>query len=119
MLMATPAVAQDMDADGDELRGQTVDVVFADGTRNSIFFGSTGVATISNTTGQTATANWFVRGDELCLQSSLATECYDYDNRFVAGRAYSLASDCQTAVWTARAVNPPRQMVAPTTGERG
>ena len=120
-LISAPAAAQMMT--GEELRGQTVVVDFADGTRNTVFFGSTGAATISNpTTGQTLNGNWYTQGSNLCLAAGGATECWAYTNRFAAGRAVTLASDCgQNAVWTARAVNAPRQEVAPAqqTGERG
>ena len=116
--MATPAMADDHS--GEEIRGQTVDVTFADGSRNSIFFGSTGVATITNTAGQSARANWAVQGDRLCLRAGSATECFAYSAPFQAGRAMPMSSNCNTgSVWTARAVNPPRQEVAPVLGERG
>lgn len=115
---AAPAVADDHS--GDEIRGQTVDVMFADGTRNSIFFGSTGVATITNPTGQSSRANWSVQGDQLCLRAGSATECFAYTAPFQAGRAMPMTSNCNPgSVWTARAVNPRRQEIAPVLGERG
>lgn len=118
LALAAPAHAQALS--GEELRGQTVDITFADGARNSVFFGSTGMATVSNTTGQSATANWFVQGNELCLRAGAANECWNYSNRFAAGEAIELTSTCdQSAVWTPRGVNAPRQMVAPEAGERG
>jgi len=116
--VATPAFANDHN--GDELRGQSVDILFADGTRNTVFFGSTGTATITNTTGQASRANWFVDGDKLCLSAGMAKECYNYTDKFVAGQTVSMTSNCNTgARWTARAVNAPRQEVAPELGERG
>lgn len=116
--IATPAFAGDHS--GNELRGQTVDIQFADGTRNAIFFGSTGTATIANATGQTATANWFVEGDKLCLSSGSATECFAYTAPFAARTPVSMTSDCNAgSLWTARAVNAPVQEVAPDLGERG
>lgn len=118
LALSAPAHAQALS--GEELRGQMVDITFADGTRNSVFFGSTGMATVSNSTGQSANANWFVQGSQLCLRASAATECWNYANRFAAGQGVSLTSTCdQTAVWTPRNVNAPRQMVAPEAGERG
>lgn len=120
-MMSASAAAQTMN--GDEIRGQTVEVRFADGTQNNIFFGSTGAATITNpTTGQTLNGNWYTSGNDLCLAAGGATECWDYNARFAAGRTVTLASDCnQSAMWTARAVNAPRQEVAPVQerGERG
>jgi len=118
LALAAPAQAQALS--GEELRGQTVDITFADGTRNSVFFGSTGMATVSNNTGQSANANWFVQGDQLCMRAGSANECWNYSNRFAAGQAVRLTSTCdQNAVWTPRNVNAPRQMVAPQAGERG
>lgn len=115
---ASPAMADDHI--GEELRGQTVDMVFADGARNSVFFGSTGVATISNATGQSANANWFMQGNQICLRASSATECWNYSGRFAAGQSVSMMSSCNAAsTWTARNVNPPRQRVLPSMGERG
>ena len=117
-VFAVPAAAQVWN--GDELRGQTVDISFADGTRNSVFFGSTGMARIANSTGQTMDAAWFVQQGQLCLRTSAATECWATQNRFVAGRGVQLTSTCdKTSTWTARAVNPMREAVAPVTGERG
>ena len=116
--LATPAFADNHF--GNELRGQTVDIQFADGTRNAVFFGSTGQATIANATGQTSTANWFVEGDKLCLSSGSATECYGYSAPFSARTPTTMTSDCNAgSVWTARAVNAPVQEVAPDLGERG
>jgi len=115
---ATPAMADNHS--GEELRGQTVDMIFADGTRNSVFFGSTGVATISNATGQSANANWFMQGNQICLRASSATECWNYSGRFAAGQSVSMKSSCNAAsTWTARNVNPPRERVLPSMGERG
>lgn len=115
---AAPALADDHA--GDELRGQTVDMIFADGTRNSVFFGATGVATIANATGQSAKANWFMQGDQICLRAAATTECWNYSGPFVAGQTVSMTSSCDTtSSWTARNVNPPRERVAPIMGERG
>ena len=120
MATAIAAPAHADDHAGEELRGQTVDMVFADGTRNSVFFGSTGVATISNSTGQSANANWFMQGNKLCMRASSATECWNYSGRFSAGQAVRMTSSCNgTSTWTARGVNPAREVVAPIMGERG
>jgi hypothetical protein len=118
------AYAQTGPLDGSELRGHTVDVVFADGTSNSVFFAPNGQAQI-NGAGANATGSWSVRGNQLCLQSGNMQECWNYSQRFVAGRPLSLASSCnETSRWTARSVNPPppapQQEVAPVQrGERG
>ncbi len=116
MGISAPAQA----ANGDELRGQTVDVRFADGTTNSVFFGSTGMARITNGAGQSANANWFVRGDQLCLRAGANTECWGYANTFAARAPVSMTSSCGApSVWTPRNVNAPRQQAAPILGERG
>ena len=120
--VSVPAAAQSMSQPltGEELRGQTVDVRFADGTTNAVMFGATGNAQIRNAAGDVANGTWAVRDNSLCLMVSGATECWAYNNRFAAGQSVQLASSCDaTSVWTARAVNPPRQEVMPVTGERG
>ena len=120
-LAAAPAQAQTAGLTGDELYGQTVDVMFSDGTRNAVSFGSNGVAQIAGSDGSSANANWFVNGGKLCLQNGTTGECWDYNQRFEAGRTYTLASSCdETSQWVARGVNPIRQQVAPVMqGERG
>jgi hypothetical protein len=111
--------------DGSELRGHTVDVVFDDGSRNSVYFAPNGQAQITGA-GVRADANWAVRGNQLCLNNGSMQECWNYSRRFVAGETLSLASSCDEASrWTARSVNPPPapapvQKVAPVQrGERG
>ena len=102
---------------GDELQGHTVDVVFADGTQNSIYFGSNGQALVSGPQGSTMTANWYVQDDQLCLQSGGTQECWGYAAPFAAGQTMTLESGCDaTSQWTARSVNAPAPMM---TGERG
>lgn len=113
------AYADDHMMTGDELQGQTVDIVFADGTTNSIFFGSNGQALVSGPGGSTMNASWFVQQDELCLQASGSRECWGYSSEFAAGTPMSMSSSCDaTSQWTARAVNAP--VAAPMMmGERG
>jgi len=106
---------------GEELHGQIVDVRFADGTTNSVFFGADGRAQINGADGQAVAANWFLGNDQICLQTASMGECWGYAQRFEAGQSYSLSSTCNEASqWTPRAVNPVRQEVAPAIlGERG
>jgi hypothetical protein len=106
LVSATGAHAQMQS--GAELIGQTVDIVFADGTRNSIIFGSGGQARINGTNGASTAATWAVNGADLCLMASGQQECFAYTNRFVAGQAMSMASSCGAASqWMARSVNAP------------
>lgn len=117
MAATSPALAQT----GDELIGQTVDVVFSDGTANSVYFDQNGGAVINGGGGQIVNARWLVNGDKLCLQTAASNECWAYSSRFEAGRTQLLNSSCnETSNWTARSVNPIRQEVAPVLqGERG
>ena len=117
-IIAAAASAQGLT--GEELRGHTVDVVFADGSRNAVYFGSNGQATITAPTGERATGNWYVRNNQLCLGASGATECWGYANRFAAGQTINLTSTCDTASqWTARSVNPEQEVMPEMRGERG
>lgn len=116
------ASAQSMMQTGDELRGQTVDVAFADGTRNSVYFGPNGTARITTPDGYAVNGTWAVRNNQLCLMAGGEDECWTYDRRFAANTPMTMSSTCnETSRWTARAVNP-MQMPAPVVspqGERG
>ena len=103
---------------GAELIGHTVDVAYADGTRNSVYFGPNGQARINGTNGATAAASWFTEGSNLCLQTAAAKECWGYGSRFAAGRTMAMTSSCDgISQWTARTVNapppPPRPVARP------
>ena len=101
-------VAHAQSQTGAELIGQTVDIAFADGTRNSIVFGSGGQARINGTNGASSAATWGVEGPSLCLTAGGAKECFAYANRFAAGQTATLASSCGApSQWTARSVNAP------------
>jgi hypothetical protein len=103
---------------GDEIRGQMVDVRFSDGTVNTIYFGPDGMATISSDAVGTVQANWVIEGQQLCLISGEARECWTYAGEFQAMTPVSLSSSCNEAsVWTARAVNVPAPVRR--AGERG
>lgn len=119
MMAANPAQAADQT--GEELTGRMVDVQFADGTKNTVNFGTGGVATITSADGSLSNARWFVNDQQLCLQMGTVGECWGYTERFEAGRAVSLSSSCDmTSQWTARSVNPIRQVAPPVEqGERG
>lgn len=107
---------------GDELRGHTVDVLFADGNRNAVYFGADGSASITSPAGLRSNARWSANAGQLCLNVSGTSECWDYTRRFSAGQTVSLNSSCdETSQWTARSVNPAVQQTAPAIirGERG
>ncbi len=113
--LGATAQAQTM-PNGEEIMGQTVDVVFADGNQHAIYFGRGGNATISNQSGQRVNGSWNVQGDKLCLIAAGGTECWTYARRFVGGQTVVLTSSCQsTSQWTARNVNIKVQP----SGERG
>ncbi len=113
--------AQAADQTGEELIGRIVDVQFADGSRNTLTFGSGGDARITSADGSLSSAKWFVNNNQLCLQSGSVGECWGYAERFEAGRAFSLSSSCnETSQWTARSVNPIQEVAPPVEqGERG
>ena len=91
---------------GAEIYGQTVQVRFADGTTNNVMFMQNDTATIRSMDGMSMPATWAVRGGDLCLMAGGAEECWDYNNRFVAGQAMPMMSSCGAASqWTALGVN--------------
>ncbi len=117
LLAISPAQAQEQT--GQELIGRTVDVQFANGARNSVAFGSGGQARITAADGTLSNANWFVRGNQLCMQMGSMSECWGYTQRFEAGRAFTMSSTCnETSQWIARSVNP-APVVAPPAVEQG
>lgn len=117
LLAISPAQAQDQT--GQELIGRTVDVQFANGARNIVAFGSGGQARITAADGTLSNANWFVRGNQLCMQMGAMGECWGYNQRFEAGRALTMSSTCnETSQWIARSVNP-APVVAPPAAEQG
>ncbi len=114
--LASTAQAQSM-PNGDELYGQTVDVVFPDGNRNAIFFDRSGRAIITSQSGQRVDGSWNVTDNRICLVANGGRECWNYARRFVAGQTVVLTSTCQSnSQWTARNVNI--RVVDPV-GERG
>ena len=98
---AGAASAQTM-APGAELRGQTVNIAYADGTTNSVMFGEDGTARIRANDGATANARWFVQGSEICLQASTDRECWPYARQFAANETLTLRSDCDVFVQLGR-----------------
>jgi hypothetical protein len=115
-IAAAPANAQGML--GDEIRGQIIDVKFADGTVNAIYFGPDGTATISSASIGTVPATWAVEGEQLCLSYMQARECWAYASEFQALTPVTMSSSCNaTSEWIARAVNSPAEVRR--AGERG
>lgn len=104
-------------ADGSELRGASARVELAGGVVNNVNFHPDGSATIVGQSGQTVNANWMVQGQQLCLQTAGARECWPYQAAFQSGQMLSLTSDCgSTSQWTATSIQQPTQSRA---GERG
>ncbi len=105
-------------ADGSELRGATARVELAGGVVNNVNFHPDGTATIVGRSGNSVNANWYVQGQQLCLQTSSARECWAYQGPFRNGQSLSLTSDCgSSSRWTASSVQEP---AAPSrAGERG
>ena len=104
---------------GDELRGQSVRVEFANGTVNTVNFGADGSAQILAADGTPVSGNWFVQGQQICLQTAAGRECWPYTGPFQAGVPVQMTSDCaSTSSWTAlsTAPLPPPPVGA---GERG
>ena len=117
LLAVSPAQAQEQT--GQELIGRTVDVQFANGARNVVAFGSGGQARISADDGTLSNANWFVKGNQLCMQMGAMSECWNYNQRFEAGRSLTMSSTCnETSQWVARSVNP-APVIAPPAAEQG
>lgn len=124
-MFATTAHAQ-MAPMGEELYGQSVQVRFADGTTNTVYFNQNGTATIRAPGADPVNATWAVQNNQMCLMAMGDTECWGYTNRFMANTPVSLTSTCNVAsTWTAASVAPmqtaPVQQVQPVarTGERG
>lgn len=129
-LTATAASAQTMPM-GEEIYDKTVQVRFADGTVNNLTFQRNGNLVINGPYNATTRGTWAVQGNQLCLMASGATECWNYDSRFVANQRVDLVSSCNSqAEWLASSVNPmqqpmqqqqPSQTVQPVdrSGERG
>lgn len=105
---------------GEEIRGQTVQVQFPDGTVNTVNFGADGSAMITGADGNTVSGNWFVENRQICLQTAAARECWPYTTAFQAGVPMQLASQCGPSTWTALSTNmPPPPPTPERGGERG
>lgn len=102
---------------GSEIAGQTVQVE-TNGVVNNVTFNPDGTASIMSPGGRVVPANWSATGNQLCLMSGGATECFPYAQAFQAGQPVSLTSSCNaTSRWLASSVNQaPVQRPA---GERG
>ena len=117
VLFAPAASAQTMPM-GEELRGATMQVQFADGVVNTVTFNPDGTASIQGPS-QSVAGRWWVENQRLCLESSGARECWPYNAAFRNGQTVTLTSDCaSTSQWTALSTaQPPVQQRRP--GERG
>ena len=106
-------------ANGAEIIGQPV-TVQTNGIVNTVFFGPNGNAQIRSATGATTVdATWTVSGDQLCLTTASAFDCYPYRSPFQAQQPVDLVSNCGVrSRWTALStVAPPPP--PPPVAERG
>jgi hypothetical protein len=87
---------------GSEIAGQQVQVQ-TNGTLNTVYFESGGVAQISSPSGATVvTANWNVENGKICLKTEATFDCYPYRAPFTARVPVDLLSDCGVlSRWTA------------------
>jgi hypothetical protein len=111
---ASAAVAQQW-APGSEIVGQSIQVQ-TNGVTNTIYFDQGGAARIVSPGGNVVNATWTTNGQQLCLNTGAANECWSYTQAFQAGQNVSMTSSCGTSMWMANATNPPRVENA---GERG
>lgn len=118
-LAPSTASAQNMMAPGAELYGQQVQVLAGNGETNSLYFSPDGTVQLSSMNGQSATGNWYVQNNMLCISASGARECWPYRAAFQARQPVTLVSDCgATSQWTAMNVNM-QQPMQRRAGERG
>lgn len=120
VLMPSAASAQTANFPlGSELRGATVQVGFADGVTNTVNFNPDGTATIIGRNGETVNANWFLDGQQLCLQTGTGRECWPYSTALQTGQSVTLTSSCATTSrWTALSTQQPPPQPG-RSGERG
>jgi len=103
---------------GSELRGASAQVEFASGVVNNVNFHPDGTATIQGPNGANVNANWFVQGNQLCLQTGTGRECWPYQMAFQTGQSMTLTSDCgASSRWTALSTQQPPTPAR--SGERG
>ena len=103
---------------GAELRGASAQVDFANGVVNNVSFHPDGTATISGPGGASASGNWYVQGNQLCLQTGTGRECWPYQMAWQSGQSLTLTSDCgSTSRWTALSTQQPPAPAR--SGERG
>lgn len=122
--LATGASAQMAMPMGEELYNQTVQVRFADGTVNTVTFQPNGNMVIRAPGINPVNGTWRVQGNQLCMYAQGDSECWAYNQRFMANRPLTLVSDCDSqAQWLATSVSPvpQQQQVQPVerAGERG
>ena len=119
LFVAQAAAAQTAWVPGSEIVGQSVQVQ-TNGVTNTVYFDAGGSARIVTPGGNTVPASWTAAGQQLCLNSGAAQECWPYASPFNAGQAVSLTSSCQaTSSWLANATNPMQQVEPVRQGERG
>ena len=106
---------------GAELWGQGVQVTWANGVTNTLWFDQNGTVRIAGPDGvQVTQGTWTASGQQICVSlANGASECWPYRMAFVAQQPVTLTSSCgSTSQWTALSTNqpPPTERRA---GERG
>ena len=92
---------------GDELRGQSVRVEFANGTVNTVNFGADGSAQASPPTAPRSAATGSSRVNSICLQTAAGRDAGQYGMAFQACVPVQMTSDCaSTSTWTALSTAP-------------
>lgn len=108
----TPAAAQRAMA---EVIGQPI-IVTTNGVSNTLYFEADGSVRILTPDAKAVPATWAMQGQNLCLATGSATECFPY-RPFQPQQPQMLTSSCNAqSTWTAQNTNSGQGQVK---GERG
>lgn len=112
LVSASPALAQQAMS---EVIGQPISVT-TNGVSNTLYFEADGSVRILTPNSSTVPATWAMQGQNLCLTTGSATECFPY-RPFQAQQPVSVVSSCNSqSVWTAQNTNGAQSQMK---GERG
>ena len=110
---ASPAVAQQQPMA--ELFGQPVTVT-TNRITNTLYFEADGRLRILTPNATLVPANWFMQGQNLCISTGAASECWPYQP-FEVRQPRTMESSCHSiSTWTAQNINGGRGRGG---GERG
>jgi hypothetical protein len=118
-LLPLGSIAAAQVVNGSEIIGQQVQVQ-TNGVVNTVYFQPDGVAQIRSATGALVMdGTWTANGEQLCIRTANAFDCYPYRVPFQAGQPIDVVSTCGVrSQWTALStVAPPPP--PPPTYERG